>query len=485
MFEVSVENGNLKNKWAGLAGMTHKGKAYAMSQFAAAVCTNSSYEKAKKAADSIDVNKVLFKPGHHTTMQHGPHHLTYHLGNIPVSLVTFGLHLHPFYNTSQCSGRYCTDLFGTNDRIRLTRYIEMFLRQFGSYEANSDFKILEWAYSGIEFFNDNISQMTKLVAEAIKKERPFYTGNIELQASRIAQEQLRGVISTIVPTHLVYTINIPTLMSLYKEAWNPPLRILLNKMLHRCEDTDFDDVIKTTKTMSQTTNNFVPAFLRVKGDNCITDPSVVLNNKGADSQVFRKLLNLYKSDYNVRTLNTLPFNPNANTIDSLCNTINTTVEIPVSTFGQDQRHRTIDRSNPVITGGFYVPPLVRELPGGEAFCNTFMRRYLELCEQTSNAEMIHFIPYGAMVRYTREADVRAYLHCINKRLCWSAELTISNMERQTIDLLREEYKKEFNAEFNLRDDASTIDAPCFDDRCHEGGKYCGRDLGNIIQRELI
>ena len=480
MFNVELLNPNAFKTQVG-----DKSAVYAMSQLAAATCTQPSLMKAREIAPKIDVKKALFDTGHHTTIQHANHFLSFHLDNLPVSLVTFGLHMtHPFYSSSQCSGRYCTSLFETNDSSVLVKYIDTFIREFcptaALYQSNI-IKLTSWVFRGIDFYKRNLDAMAVLVEAAIKKERPFYPGNLKLQSRRIAQEQLRVVLSTIFPTRLVHTINFTSLLSMYASAWNNPLKNITRKMINQVPDIDFDNVISDILTSHADVESFVPKFdHNVQGIyvELLSEPTVDVNQFCRDSHVYEKLTRLYGSNKNNRVLDTLNFDPNTNPISYDESTVKVSVELPVAAYGQDQRHRMIKRSNPIVTGNFYVPPLVRQLPGAEDFCKEYMTDYLKLCNEMTNDDMIHFIPYGATVRYIKEADVRAYLHSANKRLCWSAELAISNMERKTLQQLEERAH-------NRMDIPCIIDAPCVDDKCHEGNRFCGRNLAERSDRELI
>ena len=478
MFKVELRNPEAFKSYPAdnLAGASTFSDAYCLSQFAAATCTQPSKEKALKIAKHIDVKKALFDTGHHTTLQHSDHYLTFHIDNIPVSLVTFGLHLtHPFSNTSQCSGRYCTSMFETDDNSEIISYMRCFIIMNGSnviFNNEKQKAVIDWVLKGIKFYKDNIERAKELVREAMLNERCHYPGDLDLQCRRIAQEQLRCVLSTIFPTRLVYTINITTLFSMYAVAWNTPMRSLLKQMI---DSVPGDDIAKFAASISPSMNSYTPEFeqnVNHAEASIVSEPFVDVHFESMGGLAPRKLYDLYKSDSNNRVLDTLQFDPNVNPISTADSIIRVDVEVPVSTFGQDQRHRTIKRSNPIVTGSFYVPPIITKIEGAEDFCKQYMSEYLELCGDISTSDMIHFIPYGATVAYTKEADVRAYLHSANKRLCWSAEPTIAKMERETINQL-------------LEDGLEEIDAPCLNDKCHEGKRYCGRPLKERTERELI
>lgn len=453
-------------------------EAYRLSQFSAATCYQPDFRSAVTAVGNIDVAKNLFKPRHHTTLQHALHYFSFYIMNIPVSAITFGLHMgHPFYNSSQCSGRYCTKLF-TEERERFVQYVNDFITQYcvqSVFKPQYKEKIVAWVIRGIEFYEQNLQTTIELAKDALLKERPFYPGDINLQAKRIAQEQLRCVLSTITPTQLVHTLNIVSLLSLHTVAWNTLFRDVTKMMLDALKPLEFAEY---DQYIQQERNYYVPEIDPYNGPDivCIYEPIVDIPVSTTFSSAVDVLEDLYLQGKADTLIDTLQYDPNLNPV-SFYNesTLSFSVEISVSAFGQDQRHRTIKRSNPYITNKFLVPPLVRQLPNAEVFITKHMEEYWELVNEVSMDDMIHFIPYGSVVRYKKEASVGAYLHSLSMRLCWNAEGTISRMEEMTLLGL-----------FNKTEGSDlSIGAPCKNNKCHEGKRFCGRDLSSRKRRELI
>jgi hypothetical protein len=444
--------------------------ALGAAKLAGATCYQPNADAACSAAKKINAETVLFKTGHHTTFQHPEHMLKFYLDNVPVSLVTFGLHMtHPFYNTSQRSGRYCMDMFTAKSHDQLEEHIESFLKVFTNINDVYHPAVTGWVFEGINFFNENIDAVTALAKDALFKERPNYKGDFDNQARRIAQDQLRCVISTIVPTGLQHTINLTTLYAMNLVAWNYPLKVIFEKMHHELLLRNFPNMIKGIK---YTAKPFIPHFENY-GDVEIATDVVVTVGAQPNDEFIDLLTDTYLSKENLRNLNILPFSPVTNTMGEWGERrLLARIEVPVITYGQDQRHRTIKRSNPVVLNKFYLPPLLRQLPGAAEFCKEYTERYFELCTVLGKGDMLHFIPYGVMLRYTKTADVNAYLHCVNKRLCWNAESTIANLERKILTQLYES-------------DRVPIGPPCEHGACHEGKRFCGRNLKNRDQRDLI
>lgn len=450
-------------------------KAIDQSAFAGGMCYQPSVEEAEKTAETLPVKSALFDTSHHTTIQHSDHTVSFIIDDIPVSLVTFGLHYtHPFYNTSQRSGRYCTKMF-KNDRAEDRKnHIYNFLSNYGDekiYDGQVLNEIVEWVESGITFFNRELPGITELAKEAIKTERPYYKGNIDLQASRIAQEQLRNVISTIVPTGLVYTINLSTLFSMYLTAWNKPMVDLLTKMVDevvkvnpeigKLIDSEFYKNPTTRKNYVIPTNN-APPYL-------CTRPIVLVDmsccNKG---NIYRQMFDNF-NDINKNTcFNLLPFSPISKFQHE---EMKSTLLMSTATFGQYQRHRTIERFGTEMTRNFYVPPLLRNEKTNE-FIDRYNDRYWELSEKYGHSNMVHFAPYGTMINFQAVASLSAWNHSITKRVCLNAQEEFWNLERMLISCV-------------IPSTVNQPGPPCVEGKCHEGKRYCGRDLSKSVTRNLI
>ena len=172
----------------------------------------------------IDVEKRLFKPGHHTTIQHGS--FTFAIEGISVSSVCFGLHLaSPYYNSDQRSGRF-SKMYDNPDMASIREHL---LRYFAV--ANID-AVLDFIKNGLRIYAENIERVTEIAKLKIKQERPNASEKyISTNAPKFAQEQLRMFISMVAPTALDYTINLSTLSALYRTAWNPEMREVVSQMV--------------------------------------------------------------------------------------------------------------------------------------------------------------------------------------------------------------------------------------------------------------
>ena len=167
------------------------------------------------------------------------------------------------------------------------------------------------------------------------------------------------------------------------------------------------------------------------------------------------------------TVDTLYFSPKymANTQQH----VTTDVEMSCATMGQDQRHRSIKREAPAFTGNFYIPPLLKEA-GLEGEATGFMSNFLELHSEFPSTMWTMVAPYGAMVQYTKTADMNALLHEQGKRTCWCAQEEIYHLSTA----LREELSRQIGKDSKL---VQALAPHCFrDGKCCEGARYCGRDI---------
>src|SRR3989344_3851058 len=136
---------------------------------------------------TINVEDRLFNPGHHTTMQHT--FFTFDVEGIAIGDITAGLHLvSPFYNSDQRSGRYCATLFSNPDYKKIEEYITTFWPSVKTTELD---QIIDYVYSGVQTYNNNIARATEITRKFLKEERPFASEkSLDVSAPKIAQEQL-------------------------------------------------------------------------------------------------------------------------------------------------------------------------------------------------------------------------------------------------------------------------------------------------------
>ena len=421
--------------------------------------------------ETIDVENRLFKTGHHTTLEHN--YFTFIIDGIPVSSVVFGLHLTaPFYNTDQRSGRF-SKMYDNPDIDGIKKTLETYYPNVSSHNINQASDLIE---KGLDIYTKNKSQITELARNAIKKERPYASDKyVEQNAPKFAQEQLRMFVSMIAPTALDWTVDLPTIAAFYRTAWTPFMRDTMDKIVDivKANHPDNTYMFAPDARINKDWSPYIPeSYLGTK-----TRPEFHLLDYGYHNEKFA-------TDDSNDMVDTLYFRP-----ESMCNSIgfvDSEVHIDAgATMGQDQRHRSIKRSEPVFTGYFYLPPLLNAA-GLKDTADKFMREYYMLAYNplVPRSMMMSIAPYGAMVRYEKHADINALMHEQAKRTCWCAQEAIYHI---SCDLRRDlgQYIGE-NAKL-----MKYLTPPCLSQgKCPEGARCCGRDIvhdkinGYFRQRQI-
>ena len=245
---------------------------------------------------------------------------------------------------------------------------------------------------------------------------------------------------------------------MYRSAWSPELRYIVSQMkdlvLKEYPDLGYMFDEKTVRD-----SNWAPKmnFEDIKIKTSPTCEVLEIN--------FNKTVQLditTKDSVDLRY-----FTPE--NMDNSVSTIKTKVELSLATMGQDQRHRTIKRSTPELTGSFYLPPILKEL-GLEKTALEYMEQYAELAKRIDKNLALAIAPYGVMSSYTKLSDLNGLIHEQEKRLCWSAQEEIYNLSRQF---------NEYLMNHNHEDIAEKLTPACYKKACIEGRRYCGRDVSKL------
>lgn len=405
----------------------------------------------------IDVENRLFRVGHHTTLQHS--FFTFSIEGISVGDITFGMHLaHPFYNSDQRSGRYCAKMFLEPDFKKIEKYIKKFWPEVKEKELRA---VISYIKKGVGIYHKNIKDASEMAVKFLKEERPYVNEKyLEMNAPKIAQEQMRGFIPLIFPTGFDYTINLTVLAALYRNSWSPSMRFFTQKMV--------DAVLKEYPSVS---------FMFEKKERADIDWHMEI--PAADkikmkSKPSHKLLKVEgEKDFMVpdpkkmHPIDMLHFDPRM--MDNSVSGITTEAEMSTATMGQDQRHRTIRRSEPKFTGAFYLAPILRKMKL-EREAKEMMNDWIRISKNIPGTLAMVLAPYGAMVKYKKAGSMNAIAHEQAKRLCFCAQEEIYHLGRALrINIEREKGKKTKLLEM--------FEPPCYHSgRCAEGARYCGRDI---------
>ena len=411
-----------------------------LASHAAGMCYTAESPKLGK---EMDVEKRLFNTGHHSTLEHN--YWTFMIENIPVSSVIFGLHLTaPFYNTDQRSGRF-SKMYDNPDMADVRNTLETYYPGIQSRYITDACNFIE---NGLNIYADNKERITEMARDAIHRERPNAKDEyVESNAPKFAQEQLRVFISQVMPTALVMTVNTSALAALWRVAWSQEMR--------RITDGMRDELLRVQPDL---TYMFDPEKRQNQDWNPCSD---LMAGQVLDQPICR----LISADIgDIRLPNSkdavdlLPFSPVS--MNNQLSLVKTEITTSCGTMG-----RSIHRGEPVLTGDFYLPPLLRE-SGLKAEAEAYLVAYRALANRLSPALMTTIAPYGMMAKYMKVAHLNALLHEQGKRLCWCAQEEISDLSRQ----LREQIIALYPAL------AERLAPPCYRGKCLEGVRFCGRQI---------
>lgn len=424
-----------------------------LTSHAAKVCYRAEPPEMGK---NIDVENRLFKTGHHTTLQH--FFITFLIEGISVGDITMGMHLaSPFYNSDQRSGRYCAKMFLEPDFLKIQNYIKAYWPDLP--EAQGD-KIINYVKKGVRAYHENIEKAAELSKKFLKKERPFVGGKpLEVNAPKIAQEQMRSFIPVIFPTGFDFTVNLTALTAMYNAAWNPVMRSVTSEMA-KAVTRKFPELEFMFAEENRKRREWSPELDLQEGKIKYKPELELLKVSGEDKFVKPA----HKDMHPIDLLHFLP-----ETMDNQIGEIGAKVEISLATMGQDQRHRTVRRSRPKFTGNFYLPPIPREM-GLEQKAGELLSEWKNLYKEIPPSLAAVVAPYGAMVSYEKFGSFNAIAHEQEKRLCWNAQEEIYHLSL----LLREKIKEKKGVNSPL---LGLFEPVCYASGiCGEGARYCGRDI---------
>ena len=406
---------------------------------------------------TIDIENRLFKTGHHTTLEH--HYFTFNVEGVAVSDITFGAHLcSPFYNSDQRSGRFCAKMFTNPNFESIEQYIATLWPELKRQNRNTWIEVINFIRNGVDIYHNYIEGATVLAADLIAKERPHASAEyVQMNAPKIAQEQLRMFISTIFPTGFDFTVNLIELAALYRSAWTPGLIELTRQMA----SIVIEHHPEIAYIFSRRGKEWAPLNDEFSGTHgCVeTKPRFSMSQSDVEDCVIPNVNDTFPVDL----LHSLP-----EYMDNNVCSIKTEVEISVACMGQDQRHRTIGRGLPTFTGNFYLPPVPALLPDMQNYAGMILDHWRWLAKMVPPTLATAIAPYGAMVRYQKRGSLNAVLHEQAKRLCWCAQEEIYHLSRY----LRENIEH-FHPNSSL---LKVLEPPCFaTGKCAEGMRYCGRE----------
>ncbi|MFA5994541.1 MAG: FAD-dependent thymidylate synthase [Parcubacteria group bacterium] len=421
----------------------------------------------------IDVEGRLFSPGHHTTLQHAKSFFTFSIEGIAVGDIIFGLHLtHPFYNSDERSGRYCAAMYLEPDFSDIEKYIKGYWPDIKKKELKN---VLDYVRMGVELYQKNISVAAEIAKDLIKKERPFVSEKyIEMNAPKIAQEQMRMFIPVIFPTGLDFTVNLTVLAALHRTAWTPAMQHVVSEMV-KIVLRKHPELAFMFSPDKKSMNEWSMELPRKKDVKMAKYPKHKLLALSGENNL------IIPDSGDTHPVDLLHFHPKY--MDNSIGEMKTRITVSAATMHQDQRHRTLRRGEPSFTGEFYLPPIPSKM-GLDKEVEKYLAEWIKLGKKIPKALVMILAPYGAMVSYDKVGSFNAIIHEQGKRLCWCAQEEIYHAGL----LLRQAIERKCGEKSKL---LQIFEPPCYrTGKCAEGARYCGRDVkkrlkGNYFPKRKV
>ena len=489
---------------------------------AARTCYSSRLIGPEEVTDKqrVNIGAATFYSGHHTVYQHA--HFEFGLENVSRQFVWSFLHAHPFYNSEQQSQRY----------VRMERaqaYVppsSLFFDQ-GSREIYEGAITRAWQY---------YRQLSTLLVGDTRNilsdiwhissiSHPKRIQKIERAAEKRAIEIARYVLPVAAFTTMVHTVSGIVLHRLWRmcAASDTPneARAVIGDMvaLVRQQDPQFFDRFGTAPLedlpewkqiapVQGYSDSFASEFdARLDGKTSrLVDYShhavrvmaeayraVVGLPESAcsDADAVDRLLNPARNLYRLETLNIGVHAPSMRALQHANYTF--AKKISHTADSQDQRHRMIPGSRPLLTladtrdPDYITPMLLRENPRAkELFDRAMLETWSaknQLLDRGVPAEIaLYLLPNAKAIRIVETGSLLHLLHKWTMRTCFNAQEEIYNASMDEIAQLREvhpELSRYIGPPCHLR---AGITTPI----CTEGSHFCGvkvwLDFPNIQRR---
>lgn len=466
----------------------------------------------------VHIGAATFYSGHHTVYQHA--HFEFGLENVSRQFVWSFLHAHPFYNSEQQSQRY----------VRLDRaqaYIPPNDKDFGAAQR----RIYERAIARAWARYRELARVLEPEANRILADiwhigpmsHPRRLEKIKAAAGKRSIEVARYVLPVAAFTTMVHTVSGIVLHRLWRlqAACDTPVesRAIISQMVERVREVDsqFFDRFETEplenlpEWNAKTDSN--GASFAAEFDAQLAGRTSKLIDYSANALrvaagAYRAVLGLAEKDCSDADALHGMLDPSGNVYRR--EWINVGVHAPIMralqhanfTFAkkishtadsQDQRHRMIPGSRPLLTladtrePDYIMPMLIRENARAreiyeEAMAEAWSAKN-ELIDRGVSAEIVlYLLPNAKAIRLVESGSLLHLLHKWTMRTCFNAQEEIYEASMEEIEQLRSVFPQL----------TPYIGPPCFlragvtTPICTEGSHFCGvkvwRDFPNLQRR---
>jgi thymidylate synthase ThyX len=489
---------------------------------AARTCYSSRLIQPEEITDKqrLNIGAATFYSGHHTVYQHA--HFEFGLENVSRQFVWSFLHAHPFYNSEQQSQRY----------VRMERAhayvppVSLFFDE-GSRSIYETAVARAWAYYrelSALLVNDSRTILND-IWHIGPMSHPKRLQKIERSAEKRAIEIARYVLPVAAFTTMVHTLSGIVLHRLWRmcSASDTPseAHAVIGGMVEqaRQHDSQFFDRFGTSpleelpewKEITPTlphADAFASEFdaqLRGKTSRLIDysrDAVRVMavsyravlglpESACSDAEAIDRLLNPARNLYRLETLNIGVHAPMMRALQHA--TFTFAKKISHTADSQDQRHRTIPGSRPLLTladtrePDYITPMLLRENPRAReayerAMCDAWTAKNQLLDRGVPPEIALYLLPNAKSIRLVETGSLLHLLHKWTMRTCFNAQEEIYDASMDEVAQLREvhpELSRYVGPPCHLRAGVTT---PI----CTEGSHFCGikvwLDYPNIQRR---
>jgi thymidylate synthase ThyX len=488
---------------------------------AARTCYSSRLIGPEEVTDKqrLNIGAATFFSGHHTVYQHA--HFEFGLENISRQFVWSFLHAHPFYNSEQQSQRY----------VRMDR-TQAYVPDVSLFFDAESRVIYERAIARAWSYYRELSSLLLPQAREILLDiwhvgpmsHPKRLQKIERSAEKRAIEIARYVLPVAAFTTMVHTVSGIVLHRLWRmcAASDTPseARAIIGEMVAHVKNIDpqfFDrfgteplDELPEWKVLVDGSqgNQFAKEFdAQLKGrtsallDYSANAPAVVAAAYRAvlgltaadcsDAEALDRLLNPARNLYRLETLNVGVHAPMMRALQHANYTF--AKKISHTADSQDQRHRMIPGSRPLLTladtrePDYITPALVKENPRAKEVYDRAMQDAWyaknELLDRGVPQEIaLYLLPNAKSIRLVESGSLLHLLHKWTMRTCFNAQEEIYQSSLDEIAQLREVHPQL----------AKYVGPPCYlragvtTPICTEGSHFCGikvwLDFPNVQRR---
>jgi len=489
---------------------------------AARTCYSSRLIGPEEITDKqrLNIGAGTFFSGHHTVYQHA--HFEFGLENVSRQFVWSFLHAHPFYNSEQQSQRYV--------RMDRTHAFVPSLSLFFDAESRLIYErsiARAWAYYRelSSLLLPNAREILADIWHVGPMSHPKRLQKIERSAEKRSIEIARYVLPVAAFTAMVHTVSGIVLHRLWRmcSASDTPseARAVIGEMVALVKNLDpqfFDrfgieplDELpewKLSPTQPPQGDIFAKEFdAQLAGrtakllDYSANAPAVIASSYRAvlgisaaecsDTEAVDRLLNPARNLYRLETLNVGVHAPMMRALQHANYTF--AKKISHTADSQDQRHRMIPGSRPLLTladtrePDYITPALLKNNPRAQDVYDRAMHDAWHSKNQLLNRGVpleiaLYLLPNAKCIRLVETGSLLHLLHKWTMRTCFNAQEEIYQSSLDEIAQLREvhpQLSKHIGPPCHLRAGVTT---PI----CTEGSHFCGvkvwLDFPNILRR---